>query len=328
MQVRFDWAMVGLSAAVAAGAHLDSWAHGHVAATLETFFTPWHALLYASIAATTGFLVVRAAWTGARPWDWGSALPDGYALSLLGCVLFGVAGVLDMTWHLTFGIERSFQALISPTHLMLMVSGGLIVSGPLRAAWRRPGRSIGWPAIASATLTLTLITFFGQFDHPFTSQWAALPHPSISNESAEELGILGLILHTGMLMAVILLLVRRFDLPAGSLTFLMGVNAVFVTMIKGADPVILIGVVGGVVADMLLLTLQPSASRSAQLRTFAFLVPAVLYALYFAALIRVDGVWWPVHLWAGAPLVAGLTGLLVSLLVVPPAVPEGEAAVW
>lgn len=325
-QARFEWAMVGLSVAVVAGAHLDSWAHGHVAATLETFFTPWHALLYASIAATTGFLVVNAAWTGARPWDWARALPDGYALSLLGCVLFGIAGVLDMTWHLTFGIERGFQALISPTHLMLMVSGGLIVSGPLRAAWRRPGRSIGWPAVASATLTLSLLTFFGQFDHPFTSQWSALPHPPISSEPAEELGILGLILQAGMLMAVILMLVRRFDLPAGSLTFLMGVNAVFVTMIKGADPVILIGVVGGIVADLLLLTLRPSAARSAQLRVFAFLVPAVLYALYFAALIRVDGVWWPVHLWAGAPLVAGLTGLLVSLLAVPPAVPEGEAA--
>ncbi len=34
-------------------------------------------------------------------------------------------------------------------------------------------------------------------------------------------------------------------------------------------------------------------------------------------LVRVDGVWWPVHLWAGTPLVAGLTGWLLSLLAVP-----------
>src|SRR5215831_3143228 len=288
---RFEWAMVGLSAAVAVGAHLDSWAHGHIPATLETFFTPWHALLYASVAATTGFLVVSAAWTGARPWDWGRALPDGYALSLLGCIFFAIAGVLDMTWHLTFGIERGFEALISPTHLMLMVSGGLIVSGPLRAAWRRPGRSIGWPAIASATLTLTLLTFFGQFDHPFTSQWSALPQSSLPNEPAEELGILGLILHAGLLMGVVLLLLRRFDLPAGSLTFLMSVNAVFVTMIKGADPVILIGVAGGVAADLLLVGLRPSSTRLAQLRLFAFLLPTVMYTLYFAGLIAADGVW-------------------------------------
>ena len=319
--------MVGLSTAIVIGAHLDAWAHGHVASTLETFFTPWHALLYASLAATTAFLVGSAAWTGARPLAWVRALPDGYAVSLAGCLLFGIGGVLDMAWHLTFGIERGFQALISPTHLVLMVSGGLIVSGPLRAAWRRPGRAIGGPAIASATLTLTMLTFFGQFDHPFTSQWSALPRTFVPVEPAEELGLLGIVLQSALLMGVVVLLVRRFDLPFRSLTFLMGVNAIFVTLIQGADPVILVGVLGGLAADVLLVVLRPSPARLAHLRVFAFLVPALLYTIYFAGLIRVDGVWWPVHLWAGAPVVAGLTGWLVSLAVVPPRVPaEVEAA--
>jgi hypothetical protein len=316
----FEWTMVALSAAVAAGAHLDAWAHGHLASTLETFFTPWHALLYASIAVTTGYLVVRAAWTGARPWEWGRALPDGYALSLLGCILFAASGVLDMAWHLTFGIEVGVQALISPTHLLLMLSGGLIVSGPLRAAWRRPGSRIGWPAVASATLTLTLLTFFSQFDHPFTSQWSVPPEPNFPG-LAEQLGMLGVIVQAGLLMAVVLLLVRRFALPFGSLTLLMGVNAVFVTLIKGADPIILVGVLGGVAADVLYALLRPSAARLDRTRVFAFLVPLALYALYFAALLRVDGLWWPVHLWAGAPVVAGLTGWLLSLVVLPPREP-------
>jgi hypothetical protein len=323
---RFEWTMVALSAAIMAGAHLDSWAHGHIAATLETFFTPWHALLYASLAATTAFLVLSAAWTGARPWDWARVLPDGYALSLAGCLLFGIGGVLDLAWHLRFGIEVGFEALISPTHLILMASGGLIVSGPLRAAWRGPGRRIGWPAIASATLTLTMLTFFGQFDHPFTSQWSAVPwslgQTGVPAAPAEELGMLGIILHTGLLMGMVLLLVRRFDLPVGSLTFLVGMNTVFVTMIKGADPIILVGVLGGVAADALLVALRPSPDRLRQARLFAFLVPLLVYALYFFGLIRVDGVWWPVHLWAGAPVVAGLTGWVVSLAVVPPPVPE------
>jgi len=323
---RFEWAVVGLSAAVVSGAHLDSWAHGHVASTLETFFTPWHALLYASLAATTAFLVLCSAWTGARPWEWARALPDGYALSLVGCVLFGIGGVLDMAWHLTFGIERGFQALISPTHLILMVSAGLIVSGPLRAAWRRPGGAIGAPAIVSATFTLTTLTFFGQFDHPFTSQWAALPQPIVPAQPAEELGMLGIVFQSAVLMGVVLLLVRRFDLPPGTLTFVMGVNAVFVTLINAADPIILIGVAGGVVADVAYALLRPAPSRPGRLRVFAFLVPTVLYALYFAGLIHADGVWWPVHLWAGAPVVAGLTGWLVSVLVVPPRVPETSEA--
>jgi hypothetical protein len=292
---------------------------------METFFTPWHALLYSSFAVTTAFLVLCAAWTGARPWDWGRALPDGYAISLLGCFLFGVGGVLDMIWHLTLGIEVGFQALISPTHLLLIASGGLAVTGPLRAAWRRRGRAIGGPAIVSATLTLTLLTFFAQFDHPFTSQWSALPRPNVPAELAEQLGMLGVILHAGLLMGVVLLLVRRFDLPVGSLTFLMGLNAAFVTLIREPDPIILVGVLGGMAADVLRAALRPSPARLPQLRLFAFLVPFVLYALYFYGLIRVDGVWWPVHLWAGAPFVAGLAGLLVSLLVVPPATPAAES---
>ena len=324
---RFEWAAVGLAAAVVAGAHVDSWAHGHIASTLETFFTPWHALLYGSFAATTAFLVLCAAWTGASPWAWPRALPDGYGLSLIGCLLFGIGGVLDMTWHLTFGIEVGFQALISPTHLILMASGFLIVSGPLRAAWRRRGRAIGWPAVASATLTLTMLTFFGQFDHPFTSQWSAMPWPtSVPAQPAEELGILGVIFQSALLMGIVLLLVRRFDLPPGSLTFLMGVNAVFVTLINGPDLIILVGVLGGVAADVAYALLRPSPSRLMRLRVFAFVVPAALYGLYFLGLIRADGVWWPVHLWAGAPVVAGLAGLLLSVLAVPPPVPDESGA--
>jgi hypothetical protein len=324
---RFEWAVVGLSTALVVGAHVDAWAHGHIASTLETFFTPWHALLYSAFAATTAFLVVCAAWAGgARPWNWVTALPDGYGLSVVGCALFGIGGVLDMAWHLTFGIERGFQALISPTHLILMVSGGLIVSGPLRAAWRRRGRVISGPAIASATLTLTMLTFFGQFDHPYTSQWAASPQTFLPSQAAEELGMLGIMFQTALLMGVVLMLVRRFELPIGTLTCVMGVNAVFVTLISGPDLIILVGVLGGVAADVAYALLRPSPSRLAPLRIFAFVVPAVLYTLYFRGLIAADGVWWPVHLSAGAPVVAGLTGWLVSILVIPPRVPESKAA--
>src|SRR5947208_948215 len=128
----FHWTMAGLCTLLVCGAYVDAWAHNHLSSTLETFFTPWHTLLYSSMAVLTAFLVVCAAWTGARPWEWGRALPTGYAPSLVGCLAFGLGGLLDLSWHLIFGIERSFQALISPTHLILMGSAALIVTGPLR----------------------------------------------------------------------------------------------------------------------------------------------------------------------------------------------------
>ena len=313
----FHWTMAGLGALLIAGAYVDAWAHNHVGSTLETFFTPWHALLYSSMALNTAFLVLCAAWTGARPWEWGKALPDGYALSLAGCLAFGVGGVLDLAWHLTFGIERSFQALISPTHLILMGSGALIVSGPLRAAWRRPELRAGWPAVISATLLLAMFTFFGQFDHPFTSQWAAAPQPAVPTAPAEELGVLGVIFHTALSMTVALLLIRRFKLPVGSLTFLFGVTAILVTFIHAFDPIFLMGVIGGAVGDALLLTLHPSGRRPLQAGVLAAVVPVVIYALYFRALFVFDGVWWPIHLWTGTIVLAGVTGWLVSLVVLP-----------
>jgi hypothetical protein len=174
---------------------------------------------------------------------------------------------------------------------------------------------------------LTALTFFTQFDHPFTSQWSILPEPgpSFDPRLAEQLGMLGVIVQAALLMGVVLLLVRRFTLPFGSLTLLMGVNATFVTLIHEADPIILIGVLGGLAADVLYALLRPSPARLGQVRLFAFLVPLVLYALYFAGLIQADGLWWPVHLWAGAPVIAGLAGWIVSLAVLPPAAPEAAA---
>lgn len=314
----FEWTFVALTTAIAAGSIIDAWAHNHLASTLETFFTPWHGILYASMVSMTAFLVVSAAWTGARPRAWVRALPDGYGVALVGCLVFAIGGVLDLTWHLVFGIERGFEALISPTHVVITIAAGLIAGGPLAAAWRRPDPRCGWSAVASAAFVLATLTFLGQFDHPFTSRWAAEPRGALPSLVAEQLGILGVILQTALLMGLVLPLVRRFDLPFGALTLVVGYDVTTVTVIHDADPIILVGVLAGLAGDLLLLAMRPSSTRVRQLRILAFALPTLLYTMYFGALILDAGVWWPVHLWAGAPLLAGITGVLLSLLVAPP----------
>src|SRR5713101_820581 len=62
---RFEWWVVGLSTWLMAGAYLDSWAHRHLA-RLETFFTPWHALLYSGMLAILIFLALTALRNQAR----------------------------------------------------------------------------------------------------------------------------------------------------------------------------------------------------------------------------------------------------------------------
>src|ERR1700736_6834181 len=105
---RFEWTVVALSTWLLGGAYLDAWAHRHLA-RLETFFTPWHAVLYSGMFAILAFLAITAQRNRDRGYSLDQVLPAGYSLSLIGCVLFGVGGVIDMAWHLRFGIEVSLR---------------------------------------------------------------------------------------------------------------------------------------------------------------------------------------------------------------------------
>jgi hypothetical protein len=73
---RFDWLMAGFGSWLIGGLYLDGWAHVHVPA-LETFFTPWHAVLYSGYIAGAVALAVTLRLNrhrGASRWD---ALPAG-----------------------------------------------------------------------------------------------------------------------------------------------------------------------------------------------------------------------------------------------------------
>src|SRR5439155_3988505 len=106
------------------GLFVDGWAHNHQKP--ETFFTPWHAVLYSGFGAAVLWGVIDGR---RRPWS----PPAGQRLTNVGAVLFGIGGAADMVWHQVFGIEVNLAALLSPTHLLLMTGGILAASGPFRA---------------------------------------------------------------------------------------------------------------------------------------------------------------------------------------------------
>ena len=60
------------------------------------------------------------------------------------------------------------------------------------------------------------------------------------------------------------------------------------------------------------------------MRLFAFLVPAMFYALCFVDLTIVGsiifqgGILWSTPFWAGAPVIAGIAGFLQSFVMLPP----------
>jgi len=316
-----DWVLAALCTWVVAGAYLDVWAHSH-RALLESFLTPWHAVLYSGMLTTSAYLMLlrRHRRAAGLPWDWRS----GYGLSLTGCALFALSGAADAAWHTLFGIETGLNGLISPPHVMLTASAGLIVSGPLRVAWSAPGRRASWPAVVSAALVLSSLTFLTQFDHPLSNLWSAGAGPPAAlglRGDSLQLGLLGILLQTGLLASVVLLLVSRFRLPFGALTAIVGINGLLVTAVDGVSVMTLVAVAMGAAGDLLLRALDPSPARPARLRLFAAIWPGAVYVVYFVELLARSGVWWPLHVWTGSVLIAAAEGWLISYLIVP----EGRA---
>lgn len=319
--LRFDAAIAAASAWLIGGLYLDGWAH-HRFASLETFFTPWHAVLYSGFVALVAMLIsVLLRHRKRTAAGLVAAVPAGYGLSLLGIGLFFVGGVGDMLWHILFGIEAGIEALLSPTHLVLALGGMLMVTGPLRATRFRladrplPSLKVLAPAVIAMALTLALVTFFTEYANPFFTPLAGIARQTQPPSDGQALGITSIIVQTTILMTGILLLIRRWIIPAGSITLLL---AIVITL--GGVPhhefrFIPGGVLTGLVADSLLVYLRPSVDRPAALRVFTFVVPALLYTSYFLTLAATEGIGWSVHLWMGAIVIAGIVGVLLSYLI-------------
>jgi hypothetical protein len=322
---RFDWVMAVLSAWLIGGAFVDGWAHTHGKVD-TTFFTPWHAVFYTGFLAVAGALVGALVRQRTRQGTWQHALPPGYNLALLGAVIFGCGGVGDMLWHTFFGIEKDVEALFSPTHLMLGCGAWLMVGGPFHAAWQRltPPEE-RWhqhlPWLLSLTWMLSTGTFLTQIAHPVVYLWGGGTVPGTPGWMWQARGVVSMLWDTAFLMGFVLLTMRRWALPAGTLTLVIGLNAVAMGFLhRSAYPFlpVVARAVAAVGAEIVYAWLQPSVQRPGAWRLFAAVVPVLLTTLHFAALGVTVGVWWSVHLWAGTIVLTGLVGLLVSLLLVPP----------
>jgi hypothetical protein len=321
---RFDWPFTALALWFTAGLFLDGWAHTHGQAD-ETFFTPWHAVLYSGHLAATAYLFIAFIRNVARGYAWRESLPAGYGLSLIGGILFAIGGLGDLIWHTLFGIEQNVEALFSPTHLLLALAGMLIVSGPLRAAWQRVDASAPrfvdqLPMILSATMLLSLLTFFTQIAYPLANLWGI--GAGQASWQAEEQGVISFLLDTAIYMSVLLLLMQRWTLAPGAISLIFGINAVAMGFLFDGGPYPIIPVIArilaGIAIDFLYQRLRPSGQRLSALRVFAFAAPLIIGSLYFLSGYMTAGIAWSIHLWAGSIVMTGVAGLLISYVSVPP----------
>ncbi len=181
---RENLTVVALTLWLMAGLSLDGYAHVNILdvdpsgdGVTEDFFTPWHAIFYAAFTSLAAYIGLIA-WRRQRPGSLASWIPPGYGLAVVGVGVFAVGGVGDGIWHTIFGVEIGIDALLSPTHLLLLLGGGMIVTAPIRArlaeglgdepsTWHRDGSTIG--ALTAVTAGLA---FFLTFSWGLSFWWA------------------------------------------------------------------------------------------------------------------------------------------------------------
>jgi hypothetical protein len=198
---------------------IDGYAHSEIIDTdTEDLFTPWHAIFYSGFISTAATIacIARKRATDAAIRTW---FPPGYGLAALGIGVFA------------------------------------ILSTPVRAAWLDPRPRRGWrqlgTAVISVAITTALIAFFLEYAFGITETWPQQQPFDDSNSDDER--VVGLALATGyaattVLVAPVLIFLRRRNAPMGAVVVIWVVPVLLETLAFDEQLIALRAVVAGGVA--------------------------------------------------------------------------------
>jgi hypothetical protein len=132
-------------------------------------------------------------------------------------------------------------------------------------------------------------------------------------------GTSNIIVSNFVLMGAVILLLRRWRPPFGSVTLFLTVTTVLMAAVTGflLPSLLLVPVAGGLAADTLIQLLRPSSDRAVALRVVAAVTPLTLWGSYFLVAHVLWRVAWPPEVWSGVVMWASASGLALSLLSVP-----------
>jgi hypothetical protein len=334
-----DLVMALAAAWLTTGMVLDTFAHSRNSGP-ESFFTPWHLVLYTGYVAAAAwivYLLVNAHRTEGRTGS--AAVPHGYGPAVIALPAFLVFGLFDMLWHLVFGVETSLDALFSPSHLGLASAGLLIVAAPWLSLWRR--RVLGaddtappWPlaflpGALSLGFALVPTLMFTQYVNAFR-----LTPQQIVTGLRPPYGppgwvVAGSVAFTTILvLAVVLLVTRRFRPPFGFF------SVVFIgpALISGAfsayeyPAFVLLYLAAGVLVDFLTWLVRPELRRRRDLIVFAAAWPLLTWSAYLIIGTAYAGMGPVVEIATGMPVLAALIGTVYVLVYQPESGGVAEAA--
>lgn len=321
-----DRAFVVAAGWLMTGVFLDAWAH--ISRLPDSFWTPWHGILYSGLLACGVFLLLAR---GVERRIGRRLLADGYGLSLAGFALGALGGVADAIWHTLFGVEFDIDAAVSPSHLVIAAAILLVVTGPVRAA--RSRRSFGLPAALGLLYGISIVTIIVDYAQPFGHLYGTGQAPANQELSQlqQTVALFAFIAYAALLTGTSLAALRAGPVAPAWFGLVAGGNMAALTLVNGplhpdaTTLLLLVALASAALIATAAAVLRPAPGRVAATRTFAFAVPALSYAAYAVAVTAGVGTWWTPTFWSGLVAIGGLAGLLVSTFAAPSAnMSEGQ----
>ena len=322
---RERWVLLVASAWLVSGLQLDAYAHA-TTPELETFWTPWHGVLYSGIAVSGLTLVwlMRPRLPVIPTYRTLLALPNALRVPLIGMALLLVGGGVDTLWHNVFGIEQGLEIFVSPSHEFIILGMALVAAGPALMLATKPGRGLsggdGTLATVSALLSVLPVHIYSLHASAFgTTFFGRSGSGPVRIYSTDAQVMHGYLFSTVLLLLPILIMGRRWRLPVGVPTVLVAVPAVLMHLMFSSDdgwwPALTVA--GAAAGAELVLRLAGRAVRwSSDVRWFVvgLVAPLIVWGAMLVVADRTVGVGWNVHMVSGLLTLVAITGGLTALV--------------
>jgi hypothetical protein len=309
------------------GLQLDAYAHATYP-DLETFWTPWHAVLYSGIAACGFVLLWLLRPRLPRVPTYRGLLretPHALRLPVVGMALLLVGGGIDTLWHNLFGIEQGLEIFSSPSHFLIIGGMVLVATGPALMFADTPALRLsgGDAVLVTISALLSVLPL-----HIYSLHASALGEPMLGTgaEVMETFSEDGQMLHgyfgsTVLLLLPVLVVARRWQLPRGVPTALVAAPVVLLALMfgePGNEWLPLTVAAAGAVVEVLARAAAPACralSVDARWMVLGLLAPVAVWGAVLAVGAATVGVGWGLHMLSGVLALAAFTGLGTAFVV-------------
>ena len=217
------------------GAWVDASAHRYIIDELESFFTPWHGILYSGF----GVVVLSALYVKNKMRDF------NFDVGILGACIFAVGGGSDAIWHSLLGIEVGIEPLITPSHLMLFLGAFLMLDHVFAS---RPNKEIlDTASLFALASSYALIVYITQFVNPFFEPYMFFQN----NEFIYQAFSASSVFFQAILSSVVFVYAIRFNVLPRNMALIYLISFMYQSLIfLLGDPQLLFGtlIAGGFVS--------------------------------------------------------------------------------